>query len=233
MLLELISTGFMDAVIQTKNGPKNLHVCKDGSFENTEWISIYEEAFPPDQRQDLNELKQQLKDGRMELDETRDEQNNILCMTITEVFAQAATPEFLLACYTAVVPEMRGVGIGSIHRTRLDSLLLKEYPAHLGIISEIESTRETNISPEAMHVRVKRKSFFMKLGLVPLDIDYRFPSYDENAEPIAGELLWVPFHNRPLDKALLSAVVRRIYVEGYKLDPGHHLIEQVIGTIGN
>jgi hypothetical protein len=222
----------MDAVIQTKLGPKSLHVCKDGSFESTEWISIYEEAFPPGQRQDLDELKQQLVDGRMELDETRDADNNILCMTITEVFAQASTPEFLLACYTAVVPEMRGVGIGSIHRSRLDSLLLNEYPDFIGIVSEIESTRESDISPEAMHVRVKRKSFFMKLGLVPLDIDYRFPSYKEDEEPIAGELLWVPFNNKPMDPALLAEVVKRIYVEGYKLEPDHALIAQVIDTIG-
>ena len=223
----------MDAVIQTKQGSKSLHVCKDGTIENTAWVSIYEEAFPAGQRQDLADVKQQLLDGRMELDETRDEHDNILCMTITEVFRHPPVlPTFLLACYTAVVPEMRGLGIGSIHRTRLDSLLKTEYPDYVGIVSEIESTFEQGVSPEAMLVRVKRKKFFMKLGLVPLDIDYFFPSYVAGEAPIPGELLWVPFSDNKLTDEQLAGMVRRIYTEGYQLANDHALISQVVASIG-
>ncbi len=222
----------MDAVIETKHGRKSLHVCKDGSAENTDWIAIYEEAFPPDQRQDLDDLKAQLQAGSMELDETRDQDNNILCMTITEVFREPPSlPTFLLACYTAVVPEMRGLGIGSIHRTKLDGLLAQEYPNYIGIVSEIESTFEEGIAPEAMHIRVKRKAFFMKLGLVPLTIDYYFPSYAVGEKPIPGELLWVPFNDTEIDKSMLTGVVTRIYTEGYGLDSSHPLIEKVIKSI--
>lgn len=224
----------MDAVINTKQGPKSLHVCKDGTIDNTAWVAIYEEAFPPGQRQDLDDLIQQLRDGRMELDETRDEYDNILCMTITEVFRHPPVlPTFLLACYTAVVPEMRGLGIGSIHRSKLDSLLKNEYPDYVGIVSEIESTFETGVAEEAMAVRVKRKKFFMKLGLQPLDIDYFFPSYVAGEEPIPGELLWVPFTDEKLTKEQLAGMVTRIYTEGYQLSADHPLISQVVASIGS
>lgn len=222
----------MDAVIHTKQGPKSLHVCKDGTIENTGWVAIYEEAFPAGQRQSLDDVMQQLRDGRMELDETRDEHDNILCMTITEVFRHPPVlPTFLLACYTAVVPDMRGLGIGSIHRTRLDSLLKNEYPDYVGIVSEIESTYEQGVSTEALDVRVKRKKFFMKLGLQPLDIDYFFPSYVAGEAPIPGELLWVPFTDEPLTKEQLSGMVTRIYTEGYQLPSDHPLISQVVASI--
>ncbi len=86
----------MDAVIHTKEGPKSLHVCKDGTIDSTGWVAIYEEAFPAGQRQSLDDVMQQLRDGRMELDETRDEHDNILCMTITEVFRHPPVlPTFL------------------------------------------------------------------------------------------------------------------------------------------
>lgn len=223
----------MDAVINTKQGSKSLHVCKDGTIDNTAWVAIYEEAFPAGQRQDLNELIQQLRDGRMELDETRDEHDNILCMTITEVFRHPPVlPTFLLACYTAVVPEMRGLGIGSIHRSRLDSLLKDEYPDYVGIVSEIESTFEHGVAEDAMAVRVKRKKFFMKLGLQPLDIDYFFPSYVIGEAPIPGELLWVPFSDEKLSEEQLIGMVTRIYTEGYQLPADHPLISQVVASIG-
>lgn len=220
-------------VVETKFGPKTLHVCKDGEDGNTDWVSVYEVSFPPGQRQDVKELENELVSGVMELDETRDQDGNILCMTITEVFREAeAEPPFLLACYTAVVPEMRGQGIGSIHRRKLGELLEDEYPSYLGIFSEIESTRETGIDAAAMNIRVRRKAFFMRLGLIPLDIDYYFPSYVKGEQPIAGELLWVPFGDASISRETLSTIVSRIYVEGYKLAKDDPLIGRVTQSIG-
>ncbi|HEY9677342.1 MAG TPA: hypothetical protein V6C76_05010 [Drouetiella sp.] len=221
------------ATLETPKGTIKLHVCKDGTFENTEWIDLYREAFPPSQRQKLAEIQQLLQDGSMELDETRDEKEDILCMTLTEVFGgdDASEPNLLLACYTAVSHQMRGLGIGSIHRRKLGELLQGEYPNHLGIFSEIESTKEKGIDPQAMLVRTKRKSFFMKLGLIPVEVDYLFPSYVDGEPPLEGELLWVPFGPPELQLASLEKVLRRIYVEGYKLDQSDPLIERVLKSI--
>jgi hypothetical protein len=222
--------------LDTGKGPLKLHVCKDGSIENDEWVKIYDVSFPPEQRQDLAQLKQQLEDGSMELDETRDQDNNILCMTVTEVFQprSKAPWAFLLACYTAVIPEMRGLGIGSVHRRRLDELLKVEYPTFMGIFSEIESTREAGIDPQLMQTRVRRKSFFMKLGLLPVDIDYRFPSYTPGGSPLHGELLFVPFAasaDSMLDRKTLSVVLTRIYTEGYGVSPNDPFIAAVLSSL--
>lgn len=203
--------------IDTTDGALTLHVCKDGNADNTDWISIYEESFPPDQRQPLQELTAQLRDGTMELDETRDQNGRILCMTLSEIFQpRAGDVAFILACYTAVAPKMRGVGIGSVHRKKMEQLLREEYDEYLGLISEIESTKQHTDDPELAMTRVRRKNFFLRLGLIPLDVPYRFPSY-ERGEPLEGELLWFPFGKTDLTPDELEAVVTRIYVEGYAL----------------
>lgn len=207
------------AVVNTPQGQKVLQVCRDGDADDTAWIPIYEEAFPPDQRQPLPELQSALKSGDMELDITHDAEGDILCMTITEVFREkprSRGPRFLLACYTAVAKAFRGMGIGTIHRKRCEQLLQNEYPTFLGLFSEIESTKEEGVAPDAMLVRTKRKSFFMKLGLQPLDIDYWFPNY-EDGPPVPGELLWYPFPGQTLDTPTLTAALKRIYSEGYGL----------------
>jgi hypothetical protein len=221
------------ATLITPKGPLNLHVCKDGTLENSEWIALYEEAFPPSQRVDLDDIQKLLAEGVMELDETRDDKEDILCMTLTEVFGGDASsePNFLLACYTAVSHQMRGLGIGSIHRRKLGELLSSEYPEYLGIFSEIESTKEKGIDAEAMLVRTKRKSFFMKLGLLLIEIDYVFPSYVAGEPPIEGELLWVPFGRPELQLSILEQVLKRLYVEGYQLNETDPLIDRVLQSI--
>lgn len=224
------------ALVNTPQGQKVLHVCKDGTPEDNEWVAIYEEAFPTDQRQPLAQVKAALKTGDMELDVTHDADDNILCMTITEVFRdkpRSRGPRFLLACYTAVVKAFRGCGIGSVHRRKMEQLLQTEYPTFLGLFSEIESTKEEGVSPEAMLVRTRRKSFFMKLGLQPLDIDYWFPNYEEGKPPVAGELLWYPFPGQSLDTSTLAATVQRIYIEGYGLEPDDPQLKRVLKQFGS
>lgn len=205
--------------LSTPQGELNLHVCKDGSTENDEWIRLYQQAFPDDERQSVDEIKLCLTEGSMELDETRDEHDRILCMTITEVFRpRHHHPPFLLACYTAVDQEYRGVGIGSVHRRRLADLLHSEYSHYLGIFTEIESTKVSGLPAEVMDIRQRRKRFFLKLGLVPIDIDYYFPSTIPGAEPIAGELLWVPFEqSSTVSQDQLCSILERVYISGYGL----------------
>lgn len=224
----------MGETVQTPFGPKVLDVCRDGTSDNDDWIRVYDVSFPESQRQDINDLKRQLLDGSMELDETRDQDGDILCMTITEVFRKrtdGSSPPFLLACYTAVAPEFRGLGIGSIHRRKLGDLLKSEYPEYLGIFSEIESTREKGIDEESMRTRIRRKAFFMRLELLPIDIDYLFPNYLPGGPPLHGELLWVPFGSASLAPSVLSSVLTRIYVEGYGLKPEDPLIASALSQV--
>ena len=223
----------MNATIQSPRGELVLEVCKDGDPASRDWIAVYEESFPPAQRQDIIGIQEMLSNGQMELDETRDQHGHVLCMTLTEVFSsKPALPAFLLACYTAVYPEMRGLGIGSIHRRKLAALLEVEYAGYLGLFSEIESTRDTSVDQAAMTIRKRRKAFFLRLGLKEVSVDYRFPSYIKGEEPLQGELLWLPFKSQSqLDEYDLTAILCRIYIEGYKLSPNDPLIERVISSI--
>lgn len=206
-----------DTTIHTPNGDIKLHVCKDGDG-GTDWVSIYEDSFPPDQRQPIDQLAAQLARGVMELDETKDENGKVLCMTVSEIFRPVSDQQaFVLACYTAVVPDMRGLGIGSVHRRKLEQLLKKEYGSYLGLFTEIESTKQETSDAELHNTRVRRKNFFLKLGLVPIDVPYLFPNYD-GGEPLEGELLWFPFGSSSLDPQILEQVILRIYTEGYALN---------------
>jgi hypothetical protein len=209
--------------IKLPDGPTVLNVCKDGDGNGADWADIYEQSFPSGQRQAIPQIRELLRSGAMELDETRDETGRGLCMTLTEVFG-SPTPEFLLACYTATRPELRSLGIGSLHRTRLLDLLKTEYPTCLGFFSEIESTHEPGLSPEALALRRRRLTFFLRLGVERIPIDYQFPSYHPGEEPLRGKLLWIPFGNQSLDRPTLVEVLKRIYIEGYGLSPGDPFI---------
>jgi hypothetical protein len=217
----------MGETIQTRIGPKTLHVCKDGDAESDAWVQVYECSFPNGQRQSVQQLRQLIEAGTMELDETRDQTETINCMTLTEVFGQAP-PKFLLACYTATPPNLRSLGIGSVHRRRLAELLKTEYPDYLGLFSEIESTKEPGLDPQTMQTRQRRLAFFLRLGVERLPIDYRFPSYDPGESPLQGELLWVPFGEPTLPVDTLHQVLRRIYTEGYGLSAGDPFIEDAL-----
>jgi GNAT superfamily N-acetyltransferase len=219
------------ATLETPNGPVTLHVCKDGTPENNEWVGIYNASFPPDQRQPLEELDAQLKTGAMELDETRDETGRILCMTLSEIFPpKEKHVSFVLACYTAVMPDWRGMGIGTVHRKKLEQLLQNEYGSYLGMFTEIESTLQHTDDVELKTTRVRRKNFFLKLGLKPLNVPYRFPSYD-GSEPLEGELLWFPFAGDSLNAEVLERVVFRIYTEGYGLHEGSDFVQTQMKAI--
>ena len=223
------------AVLDTPKGKLELHVCKDGTAESDGWIQIYNQAFPPDQRQPVDDLKQQLRLGSMELDETRDQFGDILCMTITEVFRKEQHLHgFLLACYTAVTPDYRGLGVGTVHRQRMEKLLETEYPEYLGLFSEIESTKVSGLPDSIMETRIKRKRFFLKLGLKEIKIDYKFPSMHVGEPPLDGELLWFPFaDNSAVDAQTLAGVLRRIYCEGYGLKESDPFIAEMTAQIQN
>jgi hypothetical protein len=218
--------------IQTRLGPKTLHVCKDSNGESDGWVNVYECSFPQGQRQSVEQLRQLIKTGTMELDETRDQNDQINCMTLTEVFG-SVPPKFLLACYTATPPSLRSLGIGSVHRRRLVELLKVEYPDHLGLFSEIESTKEPGLDPQTLHTRRRRLAFFLRLGVERLPIDYRFPSFDSGEAPVQGELLWIPFGEPELDGDTLRQVLRRIYVEGYGLDQADPFIQEALAVAEN
>lgn len=215
------------ATIETPDGPRTLHVCRDGDASGSAWIDVYEEAFPAGQRQSVDELREMVRQGSMELDETRDETGRIVCLTLTEVF-RAADPEFLLACYTATPPSLRSLGIGTLHRRRLVDLLRSEYPDHLGLFSEIESTTEPGLDPATRALRRRRLAFFQRMGVRRLTLQYLFPSFHPDEPPLQGELLWVPFGREEIEPATLRAVLRRVYVEGYSLDPSDPFIDRAI-----
>ncbi len=215
----------------TEAGPLNLHVCRDGDGHDDGWVELYTEAFPPDQRQDLDDLRAQLLVGSMELDETRDDTGRLVCMSVTEVFTGTG-PDFLLACYTATRPDLRSQGIGSVHRRKLAELLQGEYPRALGLFSEIESTREPGLDAATRTLRERRLAFFLRLGVQRIDLDYLFPSFTPGTAPLHGELLWLPFGSAALDRDLLRSVLTRIYTEGYGVPTGDPFLTRALATAG-
>lgn len=212
-------------------GELRLEVCNDGLGLDTGWVALYESAFPAEQRQPLEEIRAQLAEGTLELDETRDPKVGVVCMTLTEVFGGQA-PMFLLACYTATRADLRSLGIGSIHRRRLVELLRAEHADTLGLFSEIESIHEPGIDEATLSTRQRRRAFFLRLGVQPIPIDYRFPSYHPGQEPLRGELLWVPFGDAILSKPILRTILTRIYVEGYRLPNDDPFIPWALETAG-
>ena len=60
----------MAVTIQTPYGARDLHVCKDGDGANEGWVELYGCSFPGGQRQNVQQIRDLIKAGTMELDET-------------------------------------------------------------------------------------------------------------------------------------------------------------------
>jgi hypothetical protein len=109
--------------------------------------------------------------------------------------------------------------------------LRSEYPNHLGLFSEIESTTEPGLDPATRTTRLRRLNFFLRLGVLKLPVDYRFPSFVPDQPPQAGELLWVPFGDASIDEATLRLVVERIYVEGYGMSADAPFVKEELARL--
>lgn len=199
-------------------------LCQTSTGQEDDWKTLYESSFPLDERMAVEDIRQLLTKGQMLLHKTLNKQGELLCFSL--VFP---VTDFTLLSYIATNPTKRSGGYGSKHLKRLLELFKTEYPKHIGMFLEIESTREKGLDPEVQKLRNRRLDFYQRLGAKRLLKDYFCPNLGQpGGAPRAGELLWVDFGTTTIDEAVLARVIKEIYERAYLLPCDNSLVQQVL-----
>lgn len=117
--------------------------------------ALYREAFPKCERKPFSIIRAMTKRGRTDLWYFEDDEGFAgLCATING-------KNEILIDYLAVAKKRRGTGVGS----KMLALLLEHYKDH-GVFLEIEELDE---SAENNAERIRRKEFYLRAGLTPMN----------------------------------------------------------------
>src|SRR5271170_5194276 len=119
-------------------------LCQPSTGQEDDWKNLYESSFPQDERMAVAELRRLLSNGSMMLHKTVNKTGELLCFSLT---FPVPNSDFVLLSYIATDPTKRSGGFGSKHMKRLIEILKAQYPNHLGLFLEIESTREPGLDP--------------------------------------------------------------------------------------
>ncbi len=214
---------------------ENINLCIRSIGTEQDWRNLYELSFTRDERMSLEELDVMIKRQLVLVHRTTDNEGNLLCFSIVTPMSN-----FSLLAYIATDQTRRSSGVGSKHMRALIALLKKSYPSHRGLFLEIESTRETKISPAEEVERKRRLAFYERLGCKRLiGADYLLPSYVPGSPARQGELLWFEYHdNLATDSrdthSLLGSIICEIYIRGYGVshrdDSFVHVMKQFPGV---
>lgn len=200
-------------------------LCQPSTGQEDDWKNLYETSFPLDERMTVEDIRQLLSKGQMLLHKTLNKQGELLCFSL--VFPVS---DFTLLSYIATNPTKRSGGYGSKHMKRLIEMFKADYPKHIALFLEIESTKEKGLDPEVQKMRNRRLDFYQRLGCKRLHKEYLCPNLGQpGGTPRQGELLWVDFGTATIDEAVQARVVKEIYERAYLLQCDNPLMQQVLG----
>ncbi|MBX9668555.1 MAG: hypothetical protein K2X93_13100 [Candidatus Obscuribacterales bacterium] len=185
--------------------------CQKSSATETDWEKIYEVAFRPDQRTPLNQLQDGVRSGQMLLHRSYNK-DGLLCFSVTNIL-----PSIGLLAYLATDPNKQSSGIGSRHMKSLIAQVKADNPQLIGMLAEIESTREKGIDEDTKKHRKRRLAFYHRLGFKRYKSLYTIPSYEANVPDEEGELIWLEFKPGTIDCKKLLELIKEIYVKAYLL----------------
>jgi len=200
-------------------------LCQPSTGQEDDWKNLYETSFPADERMAVEEIRQLLGKGEMMLHKTLNGKGELVCFSLVFLVT-----DFLLLSYIATDPTKRSGGYGSKHMKQLIQLLKAQYPSHLRLFLEIESTKEKGLDPEVQKTRNRRLDFYQRLGAKRMCKNYWFANLGAKGGPTKlAELLWIELNGQPVDDQVLQRVIREIYERAYNLPSTDPLIQQVLG----
>ncbi len=202
-------------------------LCLPGTGQEQDWKNLYQSTFPKDEKAD--ELGKLICAGTMGLHRTVNKAGELLCFSL--IFPCS---DFVLLSYLATDPTKRSGGYGSKHMKKLIELLKAQYPNHLGLFLEIESTKESGLDAATLKTRQRRLDFYQRLQAKRLCKNYMtFSLGNMSLPPSPGELLWIEWGGKVIDDAAVARVIKEIYEKGYNLPANHPVVVQVLSQFSN
>lgn len=202
------------------DGSTNL--CQVSTGQEQDWKDLYNSAFPADERTPLEELQRLLDAGSILLHRTTNKAGELLCFSIVYPMSN-----FALLSYIASDSTKRSTGIGSKHMKKLLEILKSKYPEFLGLVLEIESTRQQGLEAADKTARQRRLAFYQRLGAKRLCRTYVWPSYSLKGTYRLAELMWFDFDPKTIDDPQLPGIIKELYMKGYGASEDDPILELV------
>lgn len=202
------------------DGSTNL--CQVSTGQEQDWKDLYNSAFPADERTPIEELERLLEAGSILLHRTTNKADELLCFSIVYPMSN-----FALLSYIASDATKRSTGIGSKHMKRLLEILKSKYPEFLGLVLEIESTRQQGLETADKTARQRRLAFYQRLGAKRLCRTYVWPSYALKGTYRLAELMWFDFDPATIDDPQLPGIIKELYMKGYGAQEDDPILELV------
>lgn len=194
---------------------------KDIDYQDA--MLIYQEAFPPSERQPLSKISERIAAGKSQLfvgimDEA------VICMSLLWDFNHT---DFSLLDYIAVSEKHRNNHFGS---KIFNFLVDKVKSNHKFLLLEVENYLFGNNREQ----RKKRINFYLKNGSYLLDnVPYVLPSLDKSL-PLEALLMIAPKYNSAhLKKSEIENLIKRLYLEIYEKSENDALLVSVLKKIPN
>jgi hypothetical protein len=217
------------------------HAQKQTSGDQT-WTKSYKGEFPAEERQPLDSVNANLKDGSMQLYETRAKNGKLLSWNIVEKFPaqNEAERDFFLNCYLATIRQAQSIGLGGVHLRNAFKSVHANNPKASGIMTEIEST----VGAEPGSQPVRRRNFYADNNAREVTDPYEIPLFQPDeaaayipqrqipgAGPIPATMLFEPFQNQTVTGADVRHMVRRVYTDGYGIDSSDPYLSERLNAI--
>lgn len=209
-----------------------LKICELFTVLEDDWRTLYDAAFPANERETESKLAQLISAGRMLYHKTTGKNGELLCFSMVSL-----APDFSFLAYIATDPNQRSAGVGSKHMRRLLELLKTQFPTSKGLVLEIDATnpKKSTISEDERKIRQRRLSFYRRLGAKKLCTGLQFlgPSRKSGGQDAELDLLIHSFTDEKLDCPTKKRLVSEIYQRFYCLDMDEPVVTEVLGHYGD
>ncbi len=210
--------------------PAGVRICETSARLENDWREVYANAFPINEREPEEKLQELIDAGRLLYHKTVGAEGELLCFSLVSLAS-----EFSFLAYIATDPRQRSGGYGTKHMRALIDLLKRDYPHHVGLLLEIESTnpRSLKISEEELNIRQRRLGFYQKLGVEHLcpQMHYLSPSLQGAAAEHELEVLFFRFADKRLEHNDKARIIAEIYQRFYGLAVEHPLVAKVLMSL--
>jgi ribosomal protein S18 acetylase RimI-like enzyme len=199
-----------------------------GDADRARFARIFEEGFPPEEREPTGELLRSIEAGGRDC---------YLLRAGGEVAALAVllrlrSGEADVLEYLVVDAPLRGRGLGGRLLCHVRSELTRTSPASRGIVLEVEDP--DGVEGPERELRMRRIAFYERAGaeLVACAPDYRAPNLTA-AGSVRFRLMWLPRGGPAagLRGDLLHRCVQGVLTESYGLDEREPLVREVLAGL--
>lgn len=213
------------------SSPANVQLCELSLTLDQAWRELYTSAFPLEEQEPENKLQTLIASGRLLYHKTTGKQGELLCFSMVSL-----APDFSFLAYIATDPKQRSGGYGSKHMRALIDQLKQQYPNHIGLMLEIESTNPQllKLSDEDKTIRQRRLAFYRRLGARSFcrQMHYVAPSRTGSGEHEL-DLLFFNFTDRAIEHTSKAKIVSEIYQRFYELPAEDPLVAKVLPQVSN